>query len=148
MRIRGGTAKSYYIGVESAMPAVPGIEPPIHALCVAPFGMEEGTCIELPGQEFGLIVGETVRFRFFASSVRRDDQVGVMLDHWSSEEIEELEEIEINLPAENHSPGEVVPVHLQAAITETGTLHLEAVSLSGERWRVEFDARGSTEGGS
>jgi hypothetical protein len=148
VRIRGGTAKSYYIGVESAMPAVPGIEPPIQALCVAPFGMEEGTCVELSGQEFGLIVGEPVRFRFFGSSVRRDDQVGVMIDHWSPEEIEELEEIEINLPAENHSPGEVVPVHLQAAITETGTLHLEAVSPTGERWKVEFDARGSTEGGS
>lgn len=148
VRIRGGTAKSYYIGVESAMPAVPGIEPPIQALCVAPFGMEEGTCVELPGREFGLVVGEPVRFRFFGSSVRREDHAGVMLDHWSPEEIEELEEIEINLPAENRSPGEVVPVHLQAAITETGTLHLEAVSPSGEHWKVEFDVRGSMEGGS
>lgn len=146
VRIRGGTAKSYYIGVESAMPAVPGIEPPIQALCVAPFGMEEGTGVELPSQEFGLIVGEPVRFRFFGSSVRREDQVGAMLEHWSPEEIEELEEIEINLPAENRSPGEVVPVHLQAAITETGTLHLEAVSPSGEQWKVEFDVRGSMEG--
>lgn len=145
VRIRGGTAKSYYIGVESAVPAVPGIEPPIQALCVAPFGMEEGTCVELPSQEFGLIVGEPVRFRFFGSSVRREDQVGVMLDHWLPEEIEELEEIEINLSAENRSPGEVVPVYLQAAITETGTLHLEAVSSSGEHWKVEFDVRGSME---
>jgi hypothetical protein len=148
VRIRGGTAKSYYIGVESAVPAVPGIEPPLQALCVAPFGMEEGTCVELPGREFGLVVGEPVRFRFFGSSVRREDHAGVMLDHWSPEEIEELEEIEINLPAENRSPGEVVPVHLQAAITETGTLHLEAVSPSGEQWKVEFDVRGSMEGGS
>lgn len=146
VRIRGGTAKAYYIGVESAMPAVPGIEPPIQVLCVAPFGMEEGTRAEVPNQEFGLVVGEPVRFRFFASSVRREDQVGVMLDYWLSEEIEELEEIEINLPAEHHAPGEVVPVKLQAAVTEMGTLHLEAISSSGEHWKVEFDVRGGTEG--
>lgn len=142
VRIRGGTAKAYYIGVESAMPAVPGIEPPLQVLCVAPFGMEEGTRTEALNQEFGLVVGEPVRFRFFGSSVRREDQAGMMLDSWLAEEIEELEEIEINLPAENRSPGEVVPVRLQAAITEMGTLHLEAVSPSGEHWKVEFDVRG------
>ena len=58
IRIRGGTARSYYVGIESSMPAVPGIEPPVHALCVAPFGMEEGTAAEIPPQEFGLVIGE------------------------------------------------------------------------------------------
>ena len=43
VRIRGGTARAYYIGIETAMPAVPGFAPPIKALCVVPFGMEEGT---------------------------------------------------------------------------------------------------------
>jgi len=57
VRIRGGIARAFYIAVESAMPAVPGLEPPVQALCVAPFGMEEGTEAELPAQEFGLVVG-------------------------------------------------------------------------------------------
>jgi hypothetical protein len=143
VRIRGGTAKSYYVGVESAMPAVPGMEPPIEALCIAPFGMEEGTQAELPPQEVGLVVGEPVRFRFFGSSVRRADQVGSVLETWTAEEIEELEEIEANLPAEDRQPGEVVPVRLHAAVTEVGTLRLEAVSRTGaETWKVEFDVRG------
>jgi len=146
VRIRGGTARSYYLGIESAMPAVPGFEPPIQALCVAPFGMEEGSRTELPAQEFGLVVGEPVRFRFFGSSVRREDQAGTLLDYWSPEEIEELDEIEITLPAEDRAPGEVVPVHLQAAVTETGTLNLEAVSRKGEHWKVEFDVRGNALG--
>ncbi|HEY1109107.1 MAG TPA: Hsp70 family protein, partial [Opitutaceae bacterium] len=79
LRIRGGTARAYYVGIESAMPAVPGMEPPVRALCVAPFGMEEGTQADVPPQEFGLVVGEPTRFRFFSSSVRRDDAVGAML---------------------------------------------------------------------
>jgi hypothetical protein len=143
VRIRGGTARSYYVGVESAMPAVPGMEPPIQVLCLAPFGMEEGTQADIPPQEFGLVVAEPVRFRFFGSSVRREDQVGLMLEDWSAEEIEELEEIEATLPAENRTPGEVVPVHLHAAVTEVGTLLLEAMPLSGpEHWKVELNVRG------
>ena len=143
VRIRGGTAKAYYVGVESAMPAVPGMEPPIEALCIAPFGMEEGTQAELPPQEVGLVVGEPVRFRFFGSSVRRTDHVGTVLEQWTPDEVEELEEIEATLPTEERQPGEVVPVRLHAAVTEVGTLRLEAVPRVGaETWKVEFDVRG------
>ncbi|MHA7683361.1 Hsp70 family protein [Cupriavidus sp. PET2-C1] len=144
VRIRGGTARAYYIAVESAMPAIPGFEPPIQALCVAPFGMEEGTEAPLPEQEFGLVVGEPVHFRFFGSSVRRQDQVGTLLDFWGPEDLQELDEIQATLPPEGRTPGEVVPVKLHARITEAGTLELEAVPRgTGERWKVEFDVRGN-----
>ena len=144
VRIRGGTARSFYVGVESSVPAVPGIEPPVQALCVAPFGMEEGTEADLPPQEFGLVVGEPVRFRFFGSSVRRDDRVGTVLDFWGKDEVEELEEIQATLPAEGRTPGEVVPIGLRAAVTEVGTLRLEAIHReTGEHWNVEFNVRGS-----
>jgi len=142
VRIRGGTAAAYYVGVESAMPAVPGFPPPIEALCIAPFGMEEGTHADLPHDEFGLVVGEPVRFRFFGSNVRRDDQVGMRLDWWPDNELEELDEIEVHLAADNRQPGDIVPVHLAAQVTEVGTLQLEAVATdNGQRWKVEFDVR-------
>jgi molecular chaperone DnaK (HSP70) len=142
VRIRGGTAQAYYVGVESALPAVPGIAPPVQALCVAPFGMEEGSAADLPPQEFGLVVGEAVRFRFFGSSVRRQDQVGTRLDHWEGDEIQELGEIELTLPADGRTPGEIVPVKLRAAVSEAGTLRIEAMPREGaERWQVEFDVR-------
>ncbi len=146
VRIRGGTAAAYYVGVESAMPAVPGFPPPVEALCIAPFGMEEGTEAELPPYEFGVVVGEPVHFRFYASNVRRDDQVGSRLDGWTDEELEELPEIEVVLPAEQRRPGEIVPVHLAARVTEVGTLQLEAVARDGgQRWNVEFDVRSDAE---
>ena len=143
VRIRGGTAQAYYVAVESAMPAIPGMEPPIQALCLAPFGMDEGSEAPPLAQEFGLIVGEPVRFRFFGSSVRRQDQVGSTLDFWGPEELIELAEIEANLPAQGRAPGDVVRVKLHARVTETGTLELEALPVGGsERWKVQFDARG------
>ena len=142
VRIKGGTAAAYYVGIESAMPAVPGMNPEIEALCIAPFGMEEGTQEELPDDEFGLVIGEPVRFRFFASNIRREDKVGTRLDYWTNEELSELDEIEITLPEEGRRPGEVVPVHLCAAVTEVGTLELQAVSQKDSgRWKIEFDVR-------
>ena len=141
VRIRGGTARSYYVGVESSMPAIPGMEPPITALCVAPFGMEEGSELELPGQEFGLVVGEPVAFRFFGSTTRRQDRVGEVLEFWGPDELQELNEIQADLPAEGRTPGDVVQVRLHALATESGTLELVAVSREGQRWKVEFDVR-------
>ena len=146
VRIRGGTASAFYVAIESAMPAIPGMEPPIQALCVAPFGMEEGSELELPGQQFGLVVGEPVHFRFFASSTRRNDQIGDLLDFWGPEELQELNEIQATLSAENRQAGDVVQVKLHARVTEAGTLELLAVSPdAAERWKVEFDVRGTAQ---
>ena len=143
VRIRGGTAFAYYVAVESSLPAVPGMEPPVQALCLAPFGMEEGSEAELPAMEVGLVVGEPVEFRFFASSVRRQDSVGTLLDDWETDELQELAPVGATLPTEGRNAGEVVPVRLHARVTEAGTLELEAVPRQGgERWKVELEVRG------
>jgi hypothetical protein len=144
VRIRGGTAAAYYVAVESAMPAIPGMEPPVQALCVAPFGMEEGSEAAVLDQEFGLVVGEPVHFRFFGSTVRRQDQIGTLLDFWQPDELQELDEIQATLPADGRAPGQVVEVRLHARVSETGTLELAAVPRDDSaRWNVEFDVRGA-----
>jgi len=137
VRIRGGTARAYYVGIERAELAVPGVPPRLDAICVAPFGMEEGTEVELP-QELGLVKGEAVSFRFFASPTRRDDGVSDVADP-DAEQIEELPPIEAQIEGEN---AETVPVRISARVTEVGTLELAAVeSASGERHRLEFNIR-------
>jgi len=145
VRIRGGTARAYYVGIEGAVPAVPGIEPPITAVCVAPFGMEEGSSADVAGGELGVVVGEKVNFRFFGSTVRRKDPVGASIERWKAGEIEELAPIEVDLPAEGRVAGDVVPVTLRSSVTEVGTLLLEAVPLQprkkDERWKVELSVR-------
>ncbi|WP_139684855.1 Hsp70 family protein [Vibrio tasmaniensis] len=146
VRIRGGIASSYYVGIESAMPAIPGMAPPMEALCVAPFGMEEGSSVQVPSQEFGLVIGQPVHFQFFGSTTRREDVAGTHLDHWAPEDLDELPEIQVILPvSEGRREGEVVPVTLASRVTELGTLYLEAIAAdNGQKWHVEFDVREDT----
>jgi len=142
IRIRGGTARAYYIGIESAMPAIPGFTPPVKALCVAPQGLEEGSTVELPDDELGLIVGETSAFRFFAAATRKDDGAGALIDA-DAEGVVELDPVEKHVAVEGErKAGDLVPVRLEAHVTEVGTLELWCVARDGHgRWKLEYSVR-------
>ncbi|MGE5237562.1 MAG: Hsp70 family protein [Chloroflexota bacterium] len=142
VRIRAGAGRSYYIGVESAMPAVPGMSPPLKAVCVVPFGMEEGTDHEIPGHEFGLVVGEQAVFRFLSSVTRKADLPGSVVEEWEVEEIVEAAPLDTTLPADEGERGAVVPVRLHSYLTETGTLELWCEAVDGRnRWKLEYNVR-------
>jgi hypothetical protein len=141
VRIRGGTARAYYVGIEVSAPAVPGMAQPVQALCVAPFGMEEGSEAELTDTEFALVVGEPAAFRFFGSSVRRDDEAGATVDQWHVSELEELTALEATLDATDDGDP-LVPVRLKSHVTDVGTLEVWCVATSGRgRWKLEFNLR-------
>lgn len=143
VRIRSGASRTYYIGIESAMPAVPGFEAPLKALCVVPFGMEEGSEASVPNREFGLVVGEPAEFRFLSSSIRKQDQVGNLLEEWG-EDIEEISPLEVTLNIDGQQ-GTMVPVRLETRVTELGTLEVWCVSRDGaHRWKLELNIREKT----
>ena len=115
---------------------------PLNALCVVPFGMEEGTQIDVPSSEIGLVHGEQAQFRFFSSSVRKTDQPGDLLQHWDDAELTETDPLLATLPADDSVDEPYVPVTFQSRITELGVFQLWCVSVhSDERWKLEFSVR-------
>ena len=146
VRIRGGTARSYYVGIETAGLAIPGAPRPLKALCVVPHGMEEGTEVDVPSDSIGLIIGEPARFRFFSSASRHNDIPGVRLDRWSPEEITETDSLEATLPADEDLQDEYVPVKFQSRITELGVFELWCVNEElNKQWKLEFSVRDDAE---
>ncbi len=139
IRIRGGVPRTYYIGIEEAMPAVPFMKPPLKALTVVPFGMEEGTTHRFADREFGLVVGEPAEFRFFVSSTRREDSAGELLER-VTDELSELPAMEVTLPANEGEFG-IIAATLESTVTETGVLQLWIVARDGRRWKLEFNVR-------
>jgi hypothetical protein len=140
VRVRGGVPRSYYIGIETSMPAVPGMRPPLKPLTVVPFGMEEGTGHHFRAREFALSVGERAQFRFFQSATRKDDAPGALLEE-PGPDMDELAPVEVSLSG---NPGETVPVTLESLVTETGMLELWFVARDGRRWKLEFNVRPRT----
>ncbi len=142
VRICGGVPRSYYVGIESPRPAIPGKIPTITGLCVVPFGMDEGTEFDVPGAEFGLTVGEPTQFRFFSAAERRDDRIGDRVEI-RQDAIRELEPIETTIPATLFDePGTFVPVRLKSIVTTVGTLELwfNAIDEAGA-WKLELNVR-------
>jgi hypothetical protein len=146
VRIRGGTARSYYVGIETSGLAIPGAPRPLRALCVVPFGMEEGTEHDVPSGEFGLVVGEPAHFRFFSSNVRKTDRMGELLSQWTEEELAETDSLEATLPADESLNQNYVPVKFHSKVTELGVFELWCVGTqSDRRWKLEFSVRDDAE---
>lgn len=142
IRIRGGTAQAYYVGIQTSGLAIPGAPRPLHLLNVVPIGMEEGTETDVPSAEVGLVVGETTKFRFFSSPVRKDDKPGQMLQRWDESEISETDSLEASLPRDDKINEPYVPVTFHSKVTELGMLELWCVSSkTNGRWKLEFNVR-------
>ena len=142
MRIKAGASRSYYIGLEASMPAVPGFRPPVKALCVVPQGMQEGTELLIEDRTFGLVTGQAAEFRFFFSAVRSGDTPGQILPD-AERDLEETNLLEVELPALPDGPkGQVVPVRIESVVTELGTLELWMKHTNSDRrWKIEFQVR-------
>lgn len=142
LRIKAGTSRSYYLGMESSMPAIPGFKPPMKGVCVVPQGMEEGSEHTLEGQEFGLITGQEAEFRFFSSEVRSGDEPGFIVEN-ADQELEESSQLTVELPPlGGHELGEMIPVRLQAVVTELGHLELWMQHTgSDQKWQLTFKVR-------
>jgi molecular chaperone DnaK (HSP70) len=140
LRIKGGTARAYYVGIERSELAVPGLPPRVDAVCIAPRGMEEGSEATID-TELGLVVGEPAHFRFFASTKREADAVGAVVDvARAGDALTEIAPIETTLAG---SAGALVPVTLRSRVTEVGTLELFAVeTTTSMRHKLEFQVRG------
>jgi hypothetical protein len=152
VRIRGGTARAYYVGIETAGLAIPGAPRPLRALCVVPIGMEEGTQADVPAPptgDIGLVVGEPATFRFFSSATRKGDKPGDLVETWTEDQISETDSLEANLPTAENAEEGYVPVKFQSKITELGVFELwcvnQAAKEGGQRWKLEFSVREDAE---
>ena len=142
IKVKSGLAANYYIGVESPMPAIPGMAPPVDAVCIAPFGLDEGSDEQMLSSEFALIVGQDVDFRFFQSKSADIAALGDTVNAFSLSSLNELGNIQVRLDAGHYQQGDMVRVLLSSRVTELGLLLLEAHDTQSEMsWTLEYQVR-------
>jgi molecular chaperone DnaK (HSP70) len=137
VRISGGLARSYYVGVET------GAGDGASALSLLPAGTEEGHEVVLPQRTFNLLIRQPVEFPLYVSSTRTTDRPGELVTV-DAEQMTQLPAIRTVLQSGRKSAADVVRVTLHAKLTEIGTLEMWCAEVGGDRrWRLQFDVRGT-----
>jgi molecular chaperone DnaK (HSP70) len=141
LRIRGGTARAYYLGVDPA--AGPGRRR--QGVCLIPFGVEEGQEVELE-RTFELLTDRPVSFPLHSSTAP--------LGHDPGDLVEVTEDVFLDLPPlytvinfERGAGPRTVPVHVGGRLSELGTLQLWCQAReSDRRWDLELSLREADRG--
>jgi hypothetical protein len=133
LRIRAGSARTYYIGWRS--------DDGLQGICVLPAGVEEGATLPLLNREFSVLANRPVSFTLYSSRTRHD----------AHGEVAALDEANVH----RHAPlvtllrygkkmrDVYLIVGLRANFTEVGTLALWCESRdTPHRWRLQFELRG------
>ncbi|MDO5295015.1 MAG: Hsp70 family protein [bacterium] len=125
-RIKGGTARSYYLGVAEGQ-----------ALCVVRRNQEEGVTQEIQQPELRLRLGIPVTLPLYSSTERPEDDLGSLT---ATDCLRPAGSLETVISGNKNEHGEL-PVHLAAQVTEIGTLELWAISQK-RRWSLQLPLRG------
>jgi molecular chaperone DnaK (HSP70) len=132
LRIRAGSARTYYIG----LPSDRGLQ----AICILPAGVEEGTTLPPLEREFSVLANRPVSFTLYSSRVRHDVHGDIAaLDEASVHRHPPL----VTLLRYGKKRDVYLTIRLRASFTEVGTLELWCESRrTPHRWRVQFELRG------
>ncbi|MFO0945945.1 MAG: Hsp70 family protein [Planctomycetota bacterium] len=137
-RIRGGAARSYYVGVADAREAATGRA---RVLCIVPHGLQEGEEVRIEEPPLELQLGQPVIFPLYTSTVRTQDRAGDLLTVEAGT-LAELPSLTTILRGGRRAGMKKVGVAIEAKLTEIGTLELHCAAKEGSnRWKLQFQAR-------
>jgi molecular chaperone DnaK (HSP70) len=156
-RIKGGTARAFYIGVDRSSAPLRGAARPGEAgafdggtrerlaVCLAPSGLDDGARVRLE-RDFKLVTNRPVSFRLYSSSSRNDQPCALVpIGDGRAETLEDGSDL-LELPPivtvlRARGRGEVT-VRLEVHITALGALEIYCVDPEqGETWKLAFDMR-------
>ncbi|QPK63121.1 hsp70 family protein [Methylomonas sp. LL1] len=143
LKIDGGAARGYFLLVDTLKSTSSGgADQARRGVCILPKGSEEGHEILLSDRQFGLRVGQPVRFHLLSSSGDGNYQPGDIVEI-DDERFHSLPPLAVAFVGQQKTE---VAVQLLATYTEVGTLQLQCVAVedAAQRWDVEFQIRKKT----
>ncbi len=146
-KIGGGSARSYYLKLQVQDKNRETVE---QLVCLLPRGTPEGQPQPLADRDFGLLLGDPVRFDLVASTGDSLDNAGDLVTLEDNDDLVALPPLATVLAAgavgapRPGSRRHEVRVQLEAELTEVGTLAVTCIDRdSGQRWLLDFNLRGA-----
>ncbi|WP_250655823.1 Hsp70 family protein [Alkalimarinus coralli] len=140
LKIGGGSARTFFLVLEQN-------ESERQAICLMPKGTEEGQELTLSERKFLLRLGQPVQFHLLSSTADHQYQPGEILtiteENFAKQKFISLPPLVAVLEqaAMGKSEQDSVTVSLACSLTEVGTLQIDCVADSQQRWHVEFEIR-------
>ncbi len=135
LRVGGGSARAYYIGVGSIDKTTRS-----KAVCLVERGTEENEEVELK-TSFQVLTNRPVKFTLYSSTTRTGDRAGDVIDVLP-EELIKLPPLQTVLRYGKKGQDVRIPVFVGAKVTAIGTLELYCKSKdTPHRWRLQFRLR-------
>ncbi|MFZ0725520.1 MAG: Hsp70 family protein [Desulfobacterales bacterium] len=141
VRVGSGSPRGYYLGVARAEGSGP---PPAarEVICIVERGLDEGSPIDLKNRDFEVLTNQPVSFDVFSSSYRSGDRSGDLLP--VDDSFTPLPPLQTVVQYGKKGVQKAIPVTIEAAYTEVGTLALWCRSrISEHRWKLQFHLRES-----
>jgi molecular chaperone DnaK (HSP70) len=143
--IESGSARSYFLLLDAAQD-----DGKLRTVCLLPRGTRAGVEVRLAGRSFGLRLGRPVRFHLVSTTADpqgSQPQPGDLVE-LDPADVVRLPAIATVLRAQTGGAAGTakaeIPVQLETALSEVGTLdvHCVAEDGSGQRWQLAFQLRG------
>ncbi len=136
VEIEAKLACSYYLQTS--------VDPP-QAVCIVPGSAAPGEKFALRKREMELAIGQPVQFPILYSSTRLADRVGasiaIDIEHFAY-----LPPIRTVIETSGRRRQASLPVYVEVELSQIGTLQMYCHATdSDQRWKLEFDVRGSTQ---
>ncbi|MBK6847014.1 MAG: hsp70 family protein [Proteobacteria bacterium] len=135
VRIRGGSVRAYYVGVDD-----PGAGRR-RGVCLLPFGVDEGQQVRVEQGQFEVLTDRPVSFSLYCSTAPLGHDAGQLVDI-TDDVFLELPPLHTVLAYGQSGASQRVPVTLGGQMTELGTLRLWCAAQANDReWQLEFTLR-------
>ncbi len=139
VRVGSGSARAYYLGIVRAEENQPS-DDQREAICLVERGLEEGSEIALGNRDFTVLTNQPVSFDLYSSSYRAGDRSGEMIG--IDDSLTALPPLQTVIKFGKKGARQPIPVEIEAAYTEVGTLSLWCRStVSNHRWQLQFQLR-------
>ncbi len=147
VRVGSGSARAFYLGVGNREQETGSREQGAGsksqvAICLVERGLDEGSRIELKDKKFEVLANQPVSFDIYSSSFRSGDRLGDLVE--TDDSLTPLPPIQTVVQYGKKGVKTAIPVQIEAAYTEMGTLALWLQScVSSHRWQLQFQLRES-----
>lgn len=137
VRVGSGSPRAYYLGIGRLEADERQRN---QAICLVERGLDEGTVIELGDRSFEVLANQPVRFDLYSSSFRSYDRTGDVVD--VDDSLTPLPPLQTVVQYGKKGLKKSIPVKIEAAYTELGTLSLWCRSMTSDhRWQLQFQLR-------